>query len=376
MKKLIIIFAIAILSACSSKVDSLNSAEEIQNQISEYKKQISDLNKQIIELEKELAGMSDEIKSIPVTVKNLALEPFYHFIEVNGSVEAINAAYISPEINGQIKEVYVKEGEYVNKGQLLIRINSSILENSINEVKTSLELAKTVYEKQKQLWDKNIGSEMDYLQAKNNKEALESKLLTLQSQMDLAMVRAPIDGIVDVVSVKEGELATPGMQLAQIVNLNDLYVNADVSEAYLTKVKKGETVFLDFPSYPDMSMKVPVYRIGNMVKPANRTFEVQLKIQNTNGLIKPNVLAKIRINDFADEQALTVPSIIIKQDLQGTYVYKINPANMIAEKVYVKTGMSYLGNTMITSGLNAGDKVVVEGFNRISVGTKVNIANG
>lgn len=375
MKKLIIIFAIAIISACSSKVDNLNNAEEIENQISEYKKQVNDLNKKIFELEKELAGMSDDIKSIPVTAKTLAFEPFNHYIEVNGSVEAINAAYISPEINGQIKEIYVQEGDYVTKGQLLIRINSSILENSINEVKTSLELAKTVYEKQKQLWDKNIGSEMDYLQAKNNKEALENKLQTLQSQLDLAMVKAPIDGIVDVISVKEGEMAMPGMQMVQIINLNDLYVNADVSEAYLTKVKKGESVLLEFPSYPDVSMKVPVYRIGNMVKPANRTFEVQLKIKNTNGLIKPNVLAKIKINDFTEEQALIVPSLIIKQDLQGTYVYTINPADMTAQKVYVQTGMSYLGNTMIAGGLKQGEQVIIEGFNRISVGTKVNISN-
>ncbi|MEZ5084112.1 MAG: efflux RND transporter periplasmic adaptor subunit [Bacteroidales bacterium] len=375
MKKLIIIFAIAVISACSSKVDDINNAEEIENQISEYKKQVNDLNKKIIELEKELAGMSEDIKSIPVAAKTLAFEPFNHYIEVNGTVEAINAAYISPEINGQIKEIYVKEGEYVNKGQLLIRINSNILENSINEVKTSLELAKTVFEKQKQLWDKNIGSEMDYLQAKNNKEALESKLQTLQAQLDLAMVKAPIDGIVDVVSVKEGELAIPGMQMVQIVNLNDLYVNADVSEAYLTKVKKGETVLLEFPSYPDVSMEVPVYRIGNTVKPANRTFEVQIKIKNTNGLIKPNVLAKIKIKDFSAKQALIVPSIIIKQDLQGTYVYKINPADKVAEKVYIETGMSYLGNTMITNGLKQGDMVIVEGFNRISVGTKVNISN-
>ncbi|MEZ5199097.1 MAG: efflux RND transporter periplasmic adaptor subunit [Bacteroidales bacterium] len=374
MKKLLAIFVIAILASCSSKVDKPESVEEIKNQISEYKKQINNLNFKIIELEKELSGKSsDDVKSTTVAVTELSFEPFNHYIEVNGSVEAINAAFISPEINGQIKEIYVKEGDRVGKGQLLIRINSSITENSINEVETSLELAKTVYAKQKQLWDKNIVSEMDYLQAKNNMEALESRLNTLQAQMDMAMIKAPIDGVVDMVNVKDGELAIPGMQLMQIVNLEHLYVNADVSESYLTKVRKGDAVLLEFPSYPDYRMTVPVYRIGNVVKPANRTFKIQLKIQNINNEIKPNVLAKIKINDFSSDKALLIPSIIAKQDLQGKYVYTVNPKDMTAKKVYIETGMSYFGKTMVISGLKEGDQVIVEGFSQVSAGTKLTI---
>lgn len=374
MKKLLAILVIAILASCSSKVDKPESIEEIQNQISDYKKQVSNLNLKINELEKELSSKSNnDVKGTTVAVKKLSFEPFNHYIEVNGTVEAINAAYISPEINGQIKEIYVKEGDRVSKGQLLIRINSSITANTINEVETSLELAKTVYAKQKQLWDKNIGSEMDYLQAKNNMESLESRLNTLQAQMDMAMIKAPIDGVVDVVNVKDGELAIPGMQMMQIIDLRDLYVNADVSESYLTKVRKGDAVLLEFPSYPDYSMTVPVYRIGNVVKPANRTFKIQLKIQNTNNEIKPNVLAKIKINDFSSDKALLIPSIITKQDLQGKYVYTVNPNDMTAKKVYIETGMSYLGKTMVVSGLSEGDQVIVEGFSQVSAGTKLSI---
>lgn len=376
MKKLILFVTIGFIVACSSKVDRPETSEEIMNQISEHKSQVIELNKEIDNLEKQLINQSDIIdKGTSVTVKELFYEEFNHFIEVNGVVEAINAAYISPEINGQVKEIFVKEGQYVKKGQMLIKINSSITESSINEVETALELARTVFKKQKQLWDKNIGSEIDYLQAKNNVEALEGKLETLQAQIDMAMIKAPIDGIVDEVLVKDGELAIPGMQMIQLVNLKNLYVNADVSEAYITKVSKGDKVLLEFPSYPDIKMEVPVHRIGNIVKSANRTFKVQLKIKNENGQIKPNVLARIRINDFSEDQALLVSSIIIKQDLQGSYVYIVNQEDYTAKKMYVKTGKSYMDNTMITEGLSKGEKVITQGYNQVSDGSKIKIAN-
>lgn len=369
MKKLLAIFIIAILASCSSKVDKPESIEEIQNQISVYKKQVIELNKIISSLEEELNEKDGSIQGTPVNIFEMEYKQFNHYFEVNGSVEAINAAYISPEINGQVKEIYVKEGNKVSKGQPLIKINSSITESSINEIKTALELAKTVYEKQKQLWDKNIGSEMDYLQAKNNMDALESKLETLNAQAEMALIRAPIDGIVDEILVKEGELAVPGMQVVQLINLDGLYINADVSESYITKIKKGDIVSVEFPSLPDIKMEVPVFRTGNIVKSANRTFTVQLKINNVENMIKPNVLAKIKINDFTKEQALLVPSIILKQDMQGTYLYTVIDDK--ANKVYVETDKSYKGNTMVTSGLSVGDIVIVDGYNQVSDGKPV-----
>ena len=373
MKKLIFVIAIGIITSCASKVDNPANSEEIENQIAEYKKQVVELNKKINELEKDLQSYSDEsVQGTRVSIKELAFEEFNHYIEVNGVVEAINAAYISPEINGQIKEIYVEEGQYVKKGQLLIKINSSVIESTLKEVETSLELAITVYEKQKQLWEKNIGSELDYLQAKNNKESLESRLETLQAQIDMAMIKAPIDGIVDEVFVKDGELAIPGIQMIQLVNLNNLYVNADVSEAYITKVKKGEMVVLEFPSYPDIIMNVPVHRIGNVVKSANRTFKVQLKIKNENDQIKPNVLARIKINDYTTENALLVSSLIVKQDLKGSYVFVANGDNT-ANKAYIETGMSYMDLTMVTTGLSVGDRVIVNGYNQVSNGSKLEI---
>jgi RND family efflux transporter MFP subunit len=376
MKKVFVIALTIVMAACSSKVNNPETEEEIRVQISVYKQEIGELNKKIVSLEEKLAEVRGDVdKGIPVTVAKLEPSTFNHYVEVNGSVEAINAAYISPEINGQVEEIYVKEGQKVNKGQLLIKLNSLITESTIQEVKTSLDLANTVYEKQKQLWEKNIGSEIDYLTAKNNKESLESRLNTLEAQADMARITAPISGIIDEVMVKEGELAIPGMQVVQLVNLSSLYINADVSEAYLTKVNKGDIVLLEFPSYPDYSKQVPVYRTGNVVKSANRTFTVQLKIENRQGMIKPNVLAKIKINDYSAENALALPSLIIKQDMKGKYVYVVNEQSKTAQKVYVTTGMSYMDQTMITEGLESGNLVIVEGFSQVSDGTPVDIVN-
>jgi len=371
MKKILIVLIIGFLASCSAKVDQPETKEDILNQISEYKKEMVELNKKLTTLEEELIDMEGGIKGTPVYTSKIEFQEFNHYFEVNGSVEAINAAYISPEINGQVKEIFVKEGYKVSKGQPLIKLNSSITESSIKEVETALELANTVFEKQTQLWDKNIGSELDYLQAKNNKEALESKLETLHAQAEMAIVRSPINGIVDEIIVKEGELAAPGMQVVQVVNLDGLYVNADVSEAYIIKIKKGDIVNLEFPSLPDLKMEIPVYRTGNIVKSANRTFTVQLKINNVENMIKPNILAKIRINDYTAKQAIIVPSIILKQDMIGTYLFKVNDSK--AHKTYVETGKSYKGNTMVTKGLIVGDEVIVNGYNQVSDGKLIEI---
>jgi RND family efflux transporter MFP subunit len=371
MKRIVFFIAVLFLVSCGSK----KTNEDINKEITEYKNQIVEINKKIKALEEEIVPEDGQLqRSIPVTVKEMEASTFHHYIEVNGTVEAVNSAYVSPEINGQVEAIYVKEGERVKTGQKLFKLNDIIVENSIKEVETALSLATIVYEKQKRLYDKQIGSEIDYLTAKNNKESLESKLKTLNSQLDMAEVKAYFDGIIDDILIEVGEMAMPGMMAMQLVNLDELYVNADVSEAYLTKVKKGDLVMLEFPSYPGMKMEVSVHRTGNIVKSANRTFKVQLKVSNNNELIKPNVIALIKINDYTASNAISVPSIIIKEDMQGPYLYVVNQESATsARKVYVKTGKSYGSMTMITDGLAAGDKVIVEGYNLVSDGMIVNV---
>jgi membrane fusion protein, multidrug efflux system len=368
------IFAIIIffMVACSNQ----ETGESIRGQISEHKKEINILNQKIAELEKKLdvldpAGQSSE--KVAVEVAALALQPFNHYIEVGGTAEAVKEAYISPEVGGQIREIYVNEGDYVERGQLLAKLNSEITESNIADLESSLVLATTVYEKQARLWEKGIGSEIQYLNAKNNKESLEQKLVTLKAQQDMAIIKSPVNGVVDKIYRKKGELASPGLQLMLVVNLDEIYINADVSEIYLGQVAEGDQVQVGFPVYPDLKMEVPIFRKGNVINPGNRTFKVQLKLKNPDRLLKPNILAVIHINDFSADSAIIVPSALVRQDITGSYLYTMKQVDnkWVAKKVYVKTGKNYLDKTMIESGLDAGQKIIVQGYNLVSDGTEV-----
>lgn len=372
MRNFLFISIIALFAtACSTGEDADNIRQEIKN----HKDEISQLNIKVKELEQKLSEMEetgDEYK-IPVSIETMEYRTFRHYFQVSGTVEAVEQAYISPEINGQVKEILVSEGDQVKKGQLLARLNTSITENTIQEVKTQLELANTLFEKQKQLWDKNIGSEVQFLQAKNNKEALESSLQTLKAQLDMAYIKSPVDGIVDMINIEEGELAMPGLQLMQVVNLDKMKVTADVSENYLPVIHHGDIVQLTFPTFPSLQMEVPVHRTGNVINLGNRTFPVELRIDNINEKLKPNILALITFLDYSKDRALIVPSIIVKKDLKGDYIYvaQKNSEVLVAKKVYVTPGMSYNDETMIESGLNPGDQVIIKGYNLVTDGTEV-----
>ena len=368
----LLLISLAIVAGCTSE----KSDKEIRQEINEKKKTISELEQKIQDLESKKE--KDSAYKVPVNTKTISEEVFQHQIEVNGTAEAEKQASISPEINGQIKKIYVDEGERVSGGQLLVKLNTEVTRKNIQELKTSLELARTTYEKQKRLWEQDIGSEMQYLQAKNKKESLESKLETSKAQLQKAKIKAPFSGIVDEILMKEGDLAMPGTRLLKLVNLKELNINADISESYLSKVKKGDTVKLSFPSYPDIEMNAPIYRTGNIIKPDNRTFKIQVKINNIDQKLKPNMISVLRINDYTNSEAFVVPSIIIKKDIKGKFLFVVNKdaeKGMIAKKRYVETGKSYKDRTEILSGLKQGDKVIIDGYNMVTSATNVKIKN-
>ena len=374
MKKWIYIALVLVFAGCTAT----ENEESIKKQIGQYRKEVNDLNGKIAGLEKKLNSMNatdGNTFKVPVEVKDLKFEVFRHFIQVSGAAEAINEANISSEMSGLIADIYVEEGQYVQKGQLLAKLSTEITDNTILEVKGNLDLATVVYEKQKRLWEKGIGSEIQYLNAKNGKESLEKRLETLDAQLDMAMLKAPVTGIVDEIYKKKGELAIPGVPMMVVINLDEIYINADVSESYLADIKEGDTVNVEFPTYPEMKIKAPVYRKGNMIKPSNRTFTIQLKLNNPERLLKPNLLAVIHINDYSSDSALVVPSIVIKQDITGSYIYVAeNEGNKsIAKKVYIETGMSYGDTTMVKSGLKPGQKIIIQGYNQVSDGSEVKV---
>ncbi len=318
-----------------------------------------------------------EVAALAVEVKEMNPEVFSRFFVVSGKMEAVQEAYISPEVNGQIKQINTKRGARVVKGDQLIMLNTDITEKSIAEVRTSLELAARIFEKQEDLWNQNIGSELQFLEAKNGAESLEARLSTLQKQLEMAHIMAPFPGIVDDIMVKEGEIASPGMRLLHLINLNTMRVSARVSEAYLNSVRVGDQVELRFSSYPDDIIRVPVSRLGEMIDEKTRTFILEVIIKNRNEKYKPNMLTSVRINDYTDNAALVVPAIVLKQDFNGTFLFRAANSDQgtIAEKVYVKTGITVQDKTTIIEGLIPEDRVIIKGYNLVSNGSPVSITN-
>lgn len=360
MKKLGILLTIAILTACGNMQNEENPNGENAN------------NKNTTN-----TPLSSENQGIAVRLVTIVPQKFQHFIEINGSVQAEKDAIVSPETSGQIKRIYVVEGQNVKKGELVVSLNTSIIQSNINEVKTSLKLANSSYEKQAELWKENIGTEMQYLQAKNSKETLEGKLRTLQAQLEMARIKAPFDGVIDQIFAKEGELATPGVQILHIVNLTELKIYGSVSETFLPNIHKGANVFLSFPVYPDYIIKTEIYRKGEVINEKSRTFKIEIKLNNEENKLKPNMISKIRLNDFVAENAIVVPSQIIKQDYEGSFLYvaEKNGDNLVARKKYVKTGITYENKTMILEGLKENDKVIVVGYNMVSSGVHIYVAS-
>ncbi len=378
MKKLIIILlVISSLVACNQSVDS---SDDIPKQISEYESQVKEINAKIKDLKNQLSNNNlknvDDSKKILVGVEKVSPKNFTHYLEVTGNVESQLEAYISPELNGLIKSIDVSEGDFVSKGQLLATIDTDIIKNNIEEVKTQLELAKTIYEKQKELWNQNIGSEIQYLQAKTNKETLQNRLKTLSTQLNMASIKAPFDGYIEIVFQKIGEMGSPGRQLFLLVNLKDLKITANVSESYIPFVHKGDMVNIQFPTFPDLKINAKIGVVGAVVNPSNRTLKIQIPIKNKDNILKPNIISNIKLIDYSNDSALIVPSIVVKNNANGQnyiYITAETDDNVFAKKIYVKTGKSYGNKTMIISGLKAGDNVITQGYNTVKNGSLIKV---
>ncbi len=370
MKKILFITCMAlILGACNTKETPSESTK--RNQLQQYKQEMHDLKIKISELEKEL-NLNKKAETVKVKVVKLERKPFEHTIEITGKVEAINDVKVSPETSGVITKVFVEEGQKVKKGDILAKINTEILERTIDELNVQLDLAKTNYERQANLWKQNIGSEMQYLQAKNKKENLEKRIESLQAQVDMAEIKSPVSGVVDVVYQKKGNIGNPQVPFAKVVNISKIKIYADISESYLTKINKGDKVSLFFPAL-NREIKAKINQIGNTIDPNNRTFRVRIDINNPDKMIKPNLVSIVKLRDYENPHAITVPVLYIKEDLKGSYTFIVDNQNgkNVAKKVYVKTGVTNNNIIEITDGLKAGMLIVSEGYNQINDGTPI-----
>ncbi|MGB0525250.1 MAG: efflux RND transporter periplasmic adaptor subunit [Flammeovirgaceae bacterium] len=377
----ILIIALFITACGGGSDEEPQTLEEREAKVKELRKQVAELNAKITALEGQIndeKGIDPADALRQVEVFTLANQTFEHFIEVQGNVQSDKDVQVFPKMGGAVIRKNVKEGQRVSKGQTLMVLDAATINKQIEEIEKRLELATVVFERQENLWKQKIGSELQYLQAKNDKEALEKTLATTKTQLANATVTAPISGTIDEFFLNEGEMANPAQPVLRIVNLATVEISADVSEAYTKSIRKGDKVLVKFPAINE-EMPVRVSLIGQTINEKNRTFRIEMKAPNKQGYLKPNAMAVVRIKDFAQENAMIVPSHLVQQSTSGErflYVVNEDDGKKLVRKVVIKVGQSYQGNTLITSGLKAGDKVVIKGYNEIVDGEEVRTVEG
>jgi membrane fusion protein (multidrug efflux system) len=369
MKRItILIAAITIIASCAQQSD--------KSKLDDLKKKQADISTQIRELEKKLAATdTSKAKTKLVEVIQVQPKPYKHYIEIQGRVDADQNVTITPDMAGTIRAVYVREGDHVEPGQVLAEINDRVMQESVEEVKNSLSLAQELYEKQENLWKQNIGSEVQYLQAKNQKESLEKKLNTLNQQLEQYKIKSPINGVVDEVMIKLGQGVAPGVPSFRVVNTTKLKVKADVAEKFASSVKVGSTVMIFFP---DLNREIPAtvsYR-SDVINQLNRTFTVIVDIDGSPDY-SPNMIATVKITDYQNPNAMIVPENTVQDSEDGSYLFvaENNGKQDVATKRMVKKGSAYNGQVEILEGLKAGDRVITTGFDDLSNGVLLNISN-
>ena len=373
MKKILIITTLALLFLTSCEDTSLEgkkkSLSKLKAEITERQEKADKLKAEINELE----GVK-EVKKQKVTTLTVEEKPFEAFVEVQGNSQAENAVNIMTDMGGLVKAIYVDEGQYVHKGKTLIQLDNSIVRSQLDELNTSLVLAKDVFEKRERLWKKNIGSEIEYLQAKNQYNSLLKKKNTLNTTLAKSTIKAPISGTVDIVYLKVGELASPGYPAVNVVNLNNMEVKVSVPESYLGKIKKGDKVDVFFPSI-NKEVVAKVKSVSQSINPNNRTFTAVASIPNKDKMLKPNLLAKIKIKSDEKGKAITIPTNLLQKSAQGFYVYVVSEkeGKTIAKEVPVEIGESYNGKIIITKGLSPNDKLINEGYRDVLDGDLLEI---
>ncbi|MCK5906865.1 MAG: efflux RND transporter periplasmic adaptor subunit, partial [Flavobacteriales bacterium] len=307
------------------------------------------------------------------TVKSVQKE-FKHYVEIQGTVNSDQSISLYPEIGGLIKKVYVKEGQQVKKDQILVKFDSEVMQRSIKELDTNIDLARTTYKKQKRLWDKKIGSEMQYLQAKSNLESLNNKKASLKAQISQTSIKAQFSGVIDQIFIKQGEMAAPGMPVLRLINLDEIYIEANVSEKYLRHIKKGSEANIYFPNL-ETTIPAKVSMIGNFINPANRTFRIVVDIKNNDHMIKPNQLAVIKLLDLSKDGVVIPSNVILNSPDGSSYVYEVVTVDGLqrTKKTPIKVGLSYKNETIVNEGLGADALVVDKGSRSIQDNQEVKV---
>ena len=387
MKKLSLLTLITIIitSCGGDKPQSIDDilatgdAKIIQQKKDELASKQQELAADIKRLDDSLKVLNPD-RNVPlVTTFTTQKVEFKHYLELQGSVATKQNVVIAPEMNGILTAVYVKEGQKLSKGQILAKIDEGSMRQQLNQLQIQANLAKTTFERQERLWNQKIGSEIQFLQAKSNYEAQQKAVNQLEVQIAKTNVKAPFSGVIDDVITEQGNMVSAGLsELIRIVNLNDMYISTDVPETYITNVTTGKSVEVFFPVLGE-TVDSKVRQTGNYINDANRTFNVEIAVPNNDKNIKPNLTARLKINDYTNPEGILIPQSIISENAEGAqYVYVLqtqNDGKTIAKQQIIKTGKTQGDNIEILEGLDADTQLIDEGARSVKDGQVVRVSS-
>ncbi len=341
-----------------------------KEELEKLKSEQSSLAEKIRTLEEEIkrTDTTDATKYIVVGFSEVKKTPFIHYLQVQGKIDSDKNVDISSSIGGSVDQVYVVKGQQVTKGALLAKTDGEQILKAIAEVDNALEFANQLYDKQKRLWDQQIGTEVQYLQAKNQKESLESKKSSLQEQYSKTSIRAPFAGVIDEVYTKEGQMLAPGMPAFRLVNTNDVKLVANVSESYVSKVKVNQEAIVTFPDLnKEITTRVNV--VGDVIDPVNRTFQVDLDLKQDKNMLKANMISYIKIKDYSNPSVIVIPVNLIQRNNGKDYVYVVD--GKISAKRFITIGQHYENNVEVLDGLKEGEKLITIGYQDLVEGQPI-----
>ncbi|AXT61330.1 efflux RND transporter periplasmic adaptor subunit [Aquimarina sp. AD10] len=388
MKKLLTILSILLLMiSCgqndTKSIDKIIEGGDLQalrakrTEVVAEQQSVADKLKQ---LDAAIASL-DSVKKLPLVTTIMAKDTlFNHYLELQGNVETKKNIVLYPEMNGILTRVYVQKGQKVTKGQLLARIDDGGLSQQLSQVEVQTQLAKTTFDRQKRLWDQKIGSEIQFLQAKTNFEAQQNAVNQIKRQLAKTTINAPFSGVIDDIITEQGNVVSVGQNaIIRIVNLDDMYIETEVPERYISSIIKGKNVEVYFPIL-GKTIQTKIRQVGNYINPNNRSFAVEVGIPSNGGTIKPNLTAKVKINDYTNDKAILIPQSILSENAQGdqyTYVTSTKDNKNIAQakRVIVKTGKTQGDLIEILEGLTSGDAIISEGARSVKDGQQVKILN-
>ncbi len=388
MKKIyLVLFTALFLASCAEQKDASLETILASNDLKQIKAKKSDIDLQQQALTLDLKKINDKLdsldedKNVPlITTLKVKEQVFTHFIELQGNVKTKQNVLVYPEMPGILKSVLVKEGQRVVQGQILATIDDGGMSQQLAQLATNAQLAKTTFERQQRLWEQKIGSEIQFLQTKTAYEFQKSAVSQLKQQLEKSIVIAPFSGIIDAVFKEKGVVVAPGQgsEIFRIVNLSNMYIETEVPETYIRSITKNKTVEVNFPIL-NQTMQSKIRQVGNFINPNNRSFKIEIAVPNSNGSIKPNLTARLKLNDYTNPKAILIPQSIISENAEGAqFVYVVidkKDQKAIAKRLIIETGKTQGDLIEVVKNLAADAEIIIEGARSVNNGQVVKVIN-